>query len=225
MKRVRAGTRDGIHDAAGAPAVVGGRVARHHRELLHRVHAEHEAQHAARRAVRVVVDADAVQPIVVLLGAVAGDGQLRTQAADATLGIDPESRLGPDIRDSGLERRQRRPIAAVQGQFHDLARVQNTAQGRGGLFHGRGAGDAPGDGLGKAARRGRDLVHPGQEVRHRVEATGVGHHGPGHAGGHVGQGEADIGHQRAALVADRAADGPSGDLRVQGEGHSQPQDQ
>ena len=68
VKAVGSRARHGIDHAARGPAVSGGVVAAQHRKLLDGVDAQVGTEHAARCAVRVVVDADPVQTIVVLIG-------------------------------------------------------------------------------------------------------------------------------------------------------------
>ena len=80
MELVRSRARNGIDHSAGGLPVLGRIVAGQDGKLLNGVHAQVPAQHAARPAVGIVVDADAVQAIVILLGASPGDGDLVLQS-------------------------------------------------------------------------------------------------------------------------------------------------
>src|SRR4029077_7693264 len=69
VKLVRARAGDGVHHAPGSLAVLGRIVAGQDAELLDGIHSQVSAQQTPRTAVRVVVDANAVQAIVILLRA------------------------------------------------------------------------------------------------------------------------------------------------------------
>src|SRR5206468_4863823 len=75
VEGVRAGARYGINDSARGPAVLGGIVAAQHRKLLNGVDAEIVTQNTSWRSVRVVVDAHAIEAIVILIRPGAGDAQ------------------------------------------------------------------------------------------------------------------------------------------------------
>ncbi len=81
MERVRARLTNRVYDSARCLTIFGRVVACQHREFLNGVHAQVNADHAARGAVAVIVDAEPVQTIIVLRRSAAGDGQLRTKSA------------------------------------------------------------------------------------------------------------------------------------------------
>src|ERR1700694_5822358 len=60
MKSIRPGARHSVNDPARGPAVSRWVVTPQDRELLHGIHSQVGTEHAARRAVRVVVDAYAI---------------------------------------------------------------------------------------------------------------------------------------------------------------------
>jgi hypothetical protein len=66
VERIGARTRQCIDDTAGRTAVARVVVVRHHGELLNGIGAECQPERTARNAVRIVVQADPVQQIVVL---------------------------------------------------------------------------------------------------------------------------------------------------------------
>src|SRR5262249_24451330 len=73
-----------------------------------------QADGAARRRVGVIVDADAVEAIVVLVRARAADRDLRSESAIAAVVQSVRIRLRADRVDARLQRSELRPIAAVQ---------------------------------------------------------------------------------------------------------------
>src|SRR5579862_8589038 len=79
-------TSDGVNDAPRRPTVLRRRVGRDDVELLDGVHAQCGAGNRTGAAVGVVIDAHSVQPIAVLLRAIAANGQLRSQPAGKTRG-------------------------------------------------------------------------------------------------------------------------------------------
>ena len=104
---------------------------------------------AAGRAVGVIVDADAVDAVVVLLRTMAGDGQLVAVAAVAARRGDAVHGLRPDAGDAGLQRGQRRPVTSIERQLDDRSLFDDRAQGRGRRVHRR-----------RRARDGDRLLHP-----------------------------------------------------------------
>ena len=113
MKRIGARASDGINDATGRFAVLRGIVAGEDGELLDGVDAEVSAEHAARGAVGVIVEADAVQTIVILLRAGAGNGELLSEAAIAAIGAGGEARLRLIGVHARLEGGEVGPTAAI----------------------------------------------------------------------------------------------------------------
>src|ERR1700675_423189 len=73
---VRSRSGDRVDNPAGTPAVLGRRIACHHRKFCNCIHAQSHAQRTARRTARVIHDADPVDAIVIQLWPCAGDRQL-----------------------------------------------------------------------------------------------------------------------------------------------------
>ena len=73
VKLIGPRARDRIYDPSGCLAVFGGIAAGQHGKLFDRIHAKIPAQHTARAAVGVVIDADTVEPVIILLRARTGD--------------------------------------------------------------------------------------------------------------------------------------------------------
>ena len=67
VEDIRAGARDSINDSARGSAVLGGLVGSQHGKLLNGVDAEIVTQNTSRRSVRIVVDAHAIEAIVILI--------------------------------------------------------------------------------------------------------------------------------------------------------------
>src|SRR6266705_4569018 len=67
MEFVGSRLTDGVDYPAGGPAILGRVVAGDHGEFLNRIHAQGDPGDAAR-AVRVIADAEPVEPVVVLCG-------------------------------------------------------------------------------------------------------------------------------------------------------------
>src|SRR6202045_3598513 len=80
MERIRAGFANSVDDATGGPSILGRVITGEHREFLNRIHPQADSDHAARPAVAVIVDAVAVQPVIVLRGPSPGNSQLRPKA-------------------------------------------------------------------------------------------------------------------------------------------------
>src|SRR5258708_8545264 len=127
VKLVGSRARNRVHHTAGRLAILRRVVTGQHREFLDGVDAEAPSQDAAGRTVGVIVEADAIQTIVVLLGPGAGDGQLLSEAAVSALRARREVRLRLDPIHSGLQRCQVRPTAAVQRQLADCLRIPHRA--------------------------------------------------------------------------------------------------
>src|SRR6202158_518829 len=114
VELVGPGLGNTVDDPAGGPAILRRIVAGQNRKLLNRVHAQIDAQRAARRSIRIVVDADPIDPVIILEWLVPGDGQKSSVASIAPIA---GSRLDSDTSDSRLERCQVRLIAAVPGSL------------------------------------------------------------------------------------------------------------
>ncbi len=130
---IRPGSRDRVDHSAGGLSVLRRVVAGDDRELLDRVNAQASAQHTPRCSIGVVIEADAVQTVVVLLRTRARDGELLPEAAVAAIGTRGKVGLGVDGAHASLEFCQIGPTAAVEGKFTN----------RGGVHHGTdvGSGD------------------------------------------------------------------------------------
>src|ERR1700730_8384034 len=86
MNLVGSGASNRVDYSAGGLAVLRRVVAGQDGELLNRVHTKASSENTARRSVRIVVKANPIQSIIVLLRACAGNGQLLSEAAIATIG-------------------------------------------------------------------------------------------------------------------------------------------
>src|SRR5207244_8806627 len=118
MERVGPRLADGVDYPAGGPAILGRVVAGNHGEFLNRIHAHGDPGDAAR-AVRVIADAEPVEPVVVLSGPAPGDAQLCPKAAVPAERAALEGQLDFSIEagDAGGKSGQLRPVAAVHGQL------------------------------------------------------------------------------------------------------------
>ncbi len=134
---VGSAARDGVDDAAGGLAVLGGEVAGEDGELGDGVYAEVDADDGAGTAVGVVVDADAVEAVVVLRGPSSGDGDLGAEAAVAAACALVEGDLGGDAGDAGLQGGEIGPTAAVEGKIADDRTGDDSSEGGRGEFDGR----------------------------------------------------------------------------------------
>src|SRR5438132_5584285 len=81
MKRVRSRARYSVDNPACSPAVLSRIVASQNGKLLHSIHTQVVPQNTSRRSVGVVVDADAVETIIILIGPRAGNTQGCSKAA------------------------------------------------------------------------------------------------------------------------------------------------
>src|SRR6202047_1857112 len=102
VKAVCSRARNCVDHSAGGLPVFSGKVAGQNGELLHGVHAQITAQHAAGPAVGVIVEADAVESLIVLRGPCTRDNYLRSKAAVTSSAIS-ESHLCLDASDPGLQ--------------------------------------------------------------------------------------------------------------------------
>ncbi len=113
MKLVGAGARYRVDHSAGSSPVLGGYIARQHREFLDGVDADIAAQNAARSSVSKILNADAVQAVIVLLGARAIDGYFILKTAIAAVGPGSERRLSFHRKHTGLQCCQVGPRSSV----------------------------------------------------------------------------------------------------------------
>ena len=81
MKCVRSRFTDGVDHSAGRPPILGRVIAGEHGEFLNRVHAQADADHASRPAVAVIIDAQSVQPVIVLCGPASRNRKLRAKTS------------------------------------------------------------------------------------------------------------------------------------------------
>ena len=240
VEGVRARARDRVDDASRRAAVLRRVVARQHRELLDGVDAQVHAARAPGRAVGVVVDAHAVQAVVVLLRPVAGHGQLVPVTAVAARRGHAVHRLRADADHAGLQGRERRPVPPVEGQLSQRFSAHDRAQGRRRRVDRRRLG-GDGDRLLEASRvqpqvkdqrrpdreldalpgRGhepghgrRHLVPAGPEVRRPVHPAVVGDDLRGDSCLHIPDEDLRPGEHRPRAVEHGSRDGPAGNLRV-----------
>ncbi len=115
MERVGPRFAYGVDDAGGGSPIFGGVVAGKYREFLNGIHTQVDAEHAAGTAVGVIVDAEPVEPVVVLRGLAPGDGQLRAKAPVPAPCAGLEGHLDFDGVDAGGKSGQRCPVSAIQG--------------------------------------------------------------------------------------------------------------
>src|SRR6266850_3949751 len=85
VQTIRPGAGNSVDDASGSLSILCRVVAREDGKFLDCIHAQVSAHHAARRPVRVIVDTRAVETIIILLWAGAGDGQLLSETAIAAV--------------------------------------------------------------------------------------------------------------------------------------------
>src|SRR6266852_5193100 len=89
-----------ITGVTGCRAIIGCGIARHHGKLLDRIHSENASLDAARGAGSLVVDAHASQPVIILLGTIAADGDVNPEAAVRTVVIDRKRFLRTHLRNT-----------------------------------------------------------------------------------------------------------------------------
>src|SRR5260370_39669709 len=94
-----------------------GVVARQTRKFLDCISAEVYAAGTSGRAICIVVNADPVDPIVILLGTVTGFSQLIAIPAVAARSRAAARVLGSDTRNPRLQGSQTRPVAPVERQL------------------------------------------------------------------------------------------------------------
>src|ERR1700674_1026712 len=94
-------------------SIGGGIVAGEDRKLLYRIYAEVPPENASRAAIGIIVDADAVEPVIVLLRPRTGNCQLRTKAAISAAVSGCIGSLGFDRHHARLQGRQIGPTSAV----------------------------------------------------------------------------------------------------------------
>ena len=111
VKRIGSRARYRIDYTSGSPSVIRRIVAPQNGDLLHGVDAEIIAKHAARGAVRVVIDADTVEPIAVLIRPRSRDAHGRAKSAVNIAAA--SGTAGLHTGDPGLQSRELRPIASV----------------------------------------------------------------------------------------------------------------
>ena len=128
MKSVASRARHGIDNSAGRTTIGGRIVAGYDREFLHSVRTQIEPQHATRRCIRVVVDGNSVQQIIVLLGAPAGNTDLcsKTTLSPAGTGI-CGVRLGANRGDACLKCGCLCPITPVNRHVAHSFRSHHSA--------------------------------------------------------------------------------------------------
>ena len=124
MKLVRARTRRSADDAAGRPAMLRWVVAGQDGELLDCIHSQVDPERASGWAVRVVVNADAVEARVVLSRTASSYGHLSSKTA---LGV--ARTLSASPRHAWLKGRDIRGRSAVQGQVTYPVGVRDPASG------------------------------------------------------------------------------------------------
>ena len=127
MQFIRPRARNRIYHSPGSLAVLGRVVARKNREFLDRVYPQVSSQDAPWRAIGVIVEADAIQAIVVLLGSGTGNGQLLAKATIPSVRTGSKIRLGMNCINSWLQRCQVGPAAAVERQLTDRGCVHDGA--------------------------------------------------------------------------------------------------
>jgi len=115
MERVGPRFADGVDNAGGGSPIFGRVIAGEHGEFLNRVHTQVDAEHTAGAGVGVIVDAEPVEPVVVLRGLAPGDGQLRPKAPVPAPCASLEGHLDFNGIDAGGKGSERRPVAAIQG--------------------------------------------------------------------------------------------------------------
>src|SRR4029077_6221940 len=84
VQRIRSRTGDSVDYSARLASVLRIGISSDNGKLLDCVHTQSAAEHAARTTTRVVVHGNAVEAVVVLLGTIAGDHELRSPAAICT---------------------------------------------------------------------------------------------------------------------------------------------
>src|SRR5215472_13528777 len=130
VNRIRSGAGNCVHDAAGGLAVFGGVVAGDDGEFLNCVDTEASAQDTSWGTIRIVIQAHAVETIIVLLWACTRDCQLLPKAAIAAVSARREIRLRVDCAHTGLKLCQVRPAAAVERQFTNCRSIYDRADVR-----------------------------------------------------------------------------------------------
>src|SRR5437764_15198578 len=128
MELVATRPGDGVDNGAGGAPICRGVVGSHDRELLDGVYAQASPEHAARRAVRVIIYVDAINPVGVLIGTVAAVGKLVAKTTVSTIGGCPGRSLRTDADNARLEGRKLRPIKTVQGKLYDRRLIDGSGE-------------------------------------------------------------------------------------------------
>src|SRR5207245_10272939 len=101
-KMMSGGARNVVAHSSGGRAGLRRVVAGQDGELLNRVHDQVPSQHAAGCSIGVVIEADAIQTVVVLLWPGAGDSQLLSKTAISSIGARRKVGLGVNRINTGL---------------------------------------------------------------------------------------------------------------------------
>src|SRR5246127_876873 len=116
---IRPRPRNRVDDSSRGFAVVCGVVGGEHREFLDRVHAQVSSQNASGGAIRVVVETNPIQPVIVLLRPRTGNGELLPKAAITAIGPCRKVWLSVDCIHARLKFGQVAPTAAIERQLAD----------------------------------------------------------------------------------------------------------
>src|SRR5262245_36105240 len=106
MDLVRSRFADGIDHSARCPAILRRVVSGKHREFLNRIDTQADADDAAWPAVAVIINAESVEPVIVLCGPASGDGQLRPKTPVPAYRAVFEGHLSFNRIDAGRKSRQ-----------------------------------------------------------------------------------------------------------------------
>ena len=129
VELIRARAGDGVNDSARGPSILGRIVAGNDRELLNRVYTQRCAQHTSRSSVRIVIEADPVESIVILYWFASTNRELIPESAFAAVGTATGTKLGQHGANTRLQIGQIRPTSSVKRQLADRSRIDNASDG------------------------------------------------------------------------------------------------
>ena len=222
VKGIGARPRDRVdHSSRGLP-VLRRVIAGQDRKFLNGIYTEVPTHYAAGCAVGVIVEADAIQSVVILLRPRAGNGQLLPEPSIAAIGASRKGRLSLNGVHARLQGSQVRPASAIQWKFaHGISRNDGADVGTGELDGRRFGCDLynrfgrrphvereiedllcpnrkcnPFATLGiEALRRDGDFVFSRKQVGGGKKTVRVGHDGSSNSRRHVGDGDLGLRYQ------------------------------
>ena len=129
MQLVGAALHDGVNHGSGGAPVLGRIPGGEYREFLNGIDAQIDSGRSAGRGVRIIVDRNTVDPVVILVGAMAGTRQLISEAPIAFVRAEARRGLVGNAQYARFQGCKRRPVAPVQREFAHRLRIHCCAHG------------------------------------------------------------------------------------------------